>query len=49
MNVEGNLNSTGYNAIELLRKAPGVMIDKDDISLKAKNGTIVYIDGRPST
>lgn len=49
MNVEGNLNSTGYNALELLRKAPGVMIDKDDnISLKAKNGTIVYIDGRPS-
>ena len=30
MNVEGSINAAGGNALELLRKAPGVMIDKDD-------------------
>ena len=49
MNVEGSINATGGNALELLRKAPGVMIDKDDnIALKGKSGVKVYIDGRPS-
>ena len=49
MNIEGNINATGNTAIELLRKAPGVLLDKDEnLSLKGKGGVRVYIDGRPS-
>jgi iron complex outermembrane receptor protein len=49
LNVEGTINAVGNDALELLRKAPGVMIDKDDnISLAGKNGVAVYIDGKPS-
>jgi iron complex outermembrane recepter protein len=49
LNVEGTINAVGNDALELLRKAPGVMIDKDDnISLSGKNGVQIYIDGRPS-
>lgn len=49
LNVEGSVNAIGQDALELLRKAPGVLIDKDDnISLSGKNGVQVYIDGKPS-
>ncbi len=48
-NVEASINATGSNAMELLQKSPGVVVDKDDnISLKGKNGVQVFIDGRPS-
>lgn len=47
LNVEGTINAVGSNALELLRKSPGVMLDKDEnISLAGKNGVQVYIDGR---
>jgi len=49
LNVEGTINATGSNALELLRKSPGVLLDKDEnISLAGKNGVQVYIDGRPT-
>ena len=49
LNVEGTINAVGNDALELLRKSPGVVIDKDDnISLSGKNGVKVYIDGKPS-
>lgn len=49
MNVEGSINAVGQDALELLRKSPGVMVDKDDnLSLSGKNGVQVYIDGRPT-
>jgi hypothetical protein len=49
MNVEGTINATGSDALELLRKAPGVSVDKDDnLSIAGKNGVQVYIDGRPT-
>ncbi len=49
LNVENTINAAGSDALELLRKAPGVTIDKDDaISLAGKNGVQIYIDGRPS-
>lgn len=49
LNVENTINSIGSDALELLRKSPGVMVDKDDnISLSGKNGVKIYIDGRPS-
>jgi iron complex outermembrane receptor protein len=49
LNVEGTINATGSDAMELLRKSPGVLVDKDDnISLAGKNGVQVYIDGKPT-
>lgn len=49
LNVEGTINATGNDALELLRKAPGVLLDKDDnISLAGKNGVQVFIDGKPT-
>jgi iron complex outermembrane receptor protein len=47
LNVEGNINAVGEDALELLRKSPGIMVDKDNnISLSGKNGIKIYIDGR---
>ena len=49
LNVEGTINAVGNDGLELLRKAPGVMIDKDDnISLAGKTGVQIFIDGKPS-
>jgi hypothetical protein len=49
LNVEGSVNAVGQDALELLRKAPGVLVDKDDnLSLSGKSGVQVYIDGRPT-
>ena len=49
VNVEGTINAVGNDALELLRKSPGVIVDKDDnVSLAGKNGVQVYIDGKPS-
>ncbi len=49
LNVEGTINAIGNDGLELLRKSPGIMVDKDDnLSLAGKNGVRVYIDGKPS-
>ncbi|MBS1510136.1 MAG: TonB-dependent receptor [Bacteroidetes bacterium] len=49
VNVEGTINAVGSDALELLRKSPGVLVDKDEnLSLSGKNGVQVYIDGKPS-
>jgi iron complex outermembrane recepter protein len=49
LNVEGTVNSVGSDALDLLRKAPGVAVDKDDnLSIQGKNGVKVLIDGRPT-
>jgi iron complex outermembrane receptor protein len=46
-NVEGTTNAIGLNALELLRKAPGVMVDNNEnIMVKGKGGIIVFIDGK---
>jgi len=48
-NVENSINAAGQTALELLRKSPGVVIDKDDnINLNGKNGVQIFIDGRPT-
>lgn len=49
LNVEGSVNAVGQDALELLRKSPGVLVDKDNnLSVSGKNGVQVYIDGRPT-
>jgi len=48
-NVSTSSSAVGNNGLELLRKAPGVVIDNDEnIILQGKNGVQIYIDGKPS-
>jgi iron complex outermembrane recepter protein len=48
-NVEASVSAVGNNGLELLRKAPGVTVDKDEnVLLKGKSAVKVYIDGKPS-
>ncbi len=48
INVENSIVSSGNNVLEVLEKAPGVTIDRqnDQIQLKGKQGVIVLIDGK---
>ena len=49
LNVEGTINATGGDALELLRKSPGVSVDNDEkLSVNGKNGVQVYIDNKPT-
>ncbi|MBR9921504.1 MAG: TonB-dependent receptor [Bacteroidetes bacterium] len=46
-NVQGTINSTGSDAIELLRKAPGVTIDNNEnINVLGRSGVLLYVDGK---
>ncbi len=46
-NVDGTINSTGSDAIELMRKAPGVTVDNNDnISVLGRSGVLLYVDGK---
>jgi iron complex outermembrane receptor protein len=48
-NVENTLNATGTSGFELLRKAPGVVIDNNDnLIVEGKGGVMIYIDGKQS-
>ncbi len=47
MNVENSVLAAGNSALEILERAPGVTVDKDDkISLNGKQGVTVMIDGK---
>jgi iron complex outermembrane receptor protein len=47
MNIENSVLAAGNSAMELLERAPGVTIDKDDnISLKGKQGVTVMINDK---
>lgn len=49
LNVEASITAAGSSALELLQKAPGVIVDpSDNILLQGKNGARVYIDGKLS-
>jgi len=46
-NVQGTINSAGDNGLDLLRKAPGVLLDNNDnISVLGRSGVMVYVDGK---
>lgn len=46
-NVESSINATGSNALELLQKSPGVMVDNNEnITMKGKTGVRIYVDGK---
>lgn len=46
MDIEGS-NALGNNALDILKNAPGVLIQSDNISFLSKSATI-YLDGKPS-
>jgi len=49
LNIENSVLATGNTALEILRKAPGVSVDKDgNVSLRGKKGVTVMIDGKPT-
>jgi iron complex outermembrane receptor protein len=49
INVDASPSNAGSTAMDVLEKAPGVTLDKDDnISLKGKQGVTVMIDGKPT-
>lgn len=49
LNVENTINAVGENALDLLRKSPGITVDNNNsISLSGKNGVQFYVDGRPT-
>ncbi|WP_158600301.1 TonB-dependent receptor domain-containing protein [Fibrisoma montanum] len=50
VNVENSIVSAGGTALDVLEKAPGVLVDtqNDRISLKGRTGTLVMIDGKPT-
>jgi len=48
-NVENTINATGTSAFELLRKAPGVMVDNGGAFIvEGKTGVQIFIDGKLS-
>jgi iron complex outermembrane recepter protein len=48
-NVQSSLASTGTTGLELLRKAPGVVLDNNEnIIISGKSGVRIFIDGKPS-
>lgn len=48
-NVENTINATGTSAFELLRKAPGVIVDNNGgIIVEGKTGVQIFIDGKLS-
>jgi outer membrane receptor protein involved in Fe transport len=49
VNVAGTIMAEGSNALEILRLAPGVVVDQNDrISMNGKPGVVIYVDGKPT-
>jgi iron complex outermembrane receptor protein len=49
VNVDASPTNVGSTALEVLEKSPGISVDKDgNISLKGKQGVMVFVDGRPT-
>jgi hypothetical protein len=47
LNVESSVAATGGNALDVLKRAPGVQIDQDDnVLLKGSAGVTIMIDGK---
>lgn len=47
MNVDNSIVSAGNTALEVLEKAPGIVVDQNDnISMRGRSGVMVMIDGK---
>jgi len=46
-NVEGTINAAGDDALGLLRKAPGVLVDNNNnVTVLSRSGVLIYVDGK---
>jgi iron complex outermembrane receptor protein len=46
-NVQGTINAAGDNGLQLLRKAPGIVLDNNDnIIMMGRTGVLIYVDGK---
>ncbi len=49
VNIDALISNAGSNALEVLEKTPGVMVDENGgISLKGRTGVLVLIDDKPT-
>lgn len=49
VNPDALISNSGTTALEVLEKAPGVMVDVNgNISMKGKSGVVVFIDDKPT-
>ncbi|MFB9292744.1 hypothetical protein [Persicitalea jodogahamensis] len=50
INVENNIVASGGNALEVLERAPGVLVDNQSerIVLKGREGILMMIDDKPT-
>jgi hypothetical protein len=49
VNVNALISNTGSNALEVLEKTPGVVVDQDgNVTYKGKGGVMVMIDDKPT-
>jgi len=49
VNIEGTTTTAGNNALDLLRRLPGISIDQNGtISMRGKEGVLVLINDRPT-
>jgi iron complex outermembrane recepter protein len=49
VNPDALIGNAGTNALEVLEKSPGVMVDANGvISLKGKQGVVIFIDDKPT-
>ncbi len=47
LNVDQSISNAGNTALEVLEKAPGLVVDQNDnISMRGRSGVIVMIDGK---
>jgi outer membrane receptor protein involved in Fe transport len=48
-NVQNSINAAGDSGFDLLRRAPGVVIDNNNnLVVEGKTGVLIFIDGKPS-
>ncbi|MES2371005.1 MAG: outer membrane beta-barrel protein [Bacteroidota bacterium] len=49
VNVDALISNTGTNALEVLEKTPGVLVDENGaITFKGKSGVLILIDDKPT-
>lgn len=49
VNIEGTTTTAGNNALDLLRRLPGISLDQNEtISMRGKEGVLVLINDRPT-
>jgi hypothetical protein len=49
VNVDALISNAGISAMDVLEKSPGVLVDQNGaISLKGKQGVMIYVDDKPT-